>query len=291
MQHNNMPLYNGGAIRLQGCCDSGSALNFEMLARLTHTELLHDDVNDAHVVVMAPGTPLPDNAILSYGSKSLQTVYDSELRQFCLYLKDGYPHQNPYYGVYAWQVSIVCACTAALLRGQPVLMMHCAMLERDGKAVLLCGESGIGKSTSSRRWCADGGSAIADDMVLLEFTEDSGILVHRLPTWSACRVSLEGKSYPFNPPLRLEHILALGRSEDGQEEHIRRIKPSEYFAQIYHCLFFHYQEVLRRLPVEYSFYGAQRLREWMDKLMSIYPPEALFASLTGNIRLTLKDYL
>ena len=151
MQHNNMPLYNGGAIRLQGCYDSGSALNFEVLARLTHTELLHDDVNDAHVVVMAPGTPLPDNAILSYGSKSLQTVYDSELRQFRLYLKDGYPQQVPYYGVYAWQVSIVCACTAALLRGQPVLMMHCAMLERDGKAVLLCGESGMGKSTSTRR--------------------------------------------------------------------------------------------------------------------------------------------
>ena len=124
----------------------------------------------------------------------------------------------------------------------------------------------------------------------MEFTEESEILVHRLPTWSACRERLEGREYPFNPPLKLKSVLALTRS-DNVNETVQEVKASEFYAQIYHCVFFHYQELFRPMPVEYSQFAAARLREFTDKLASRFPAKALFASLTGNIRSTLKDYL
>lgn len=290
MYINHLPLHDGQAIRLQGCCD-GSVLDFSILARLMHNELLTvDSAEDAEFLFMPSGSEIPEGSIRAYVSQTLQTVYVPERCQIRMYRNVDTPVTNPVYGVHVWQLSVICACVAALFRGKPAMLMHCAMLERGGDALLLCGESGIGKSTSSRRWRADGGSAVADDMVLLEFTEDAGILVHRLPTWSACRISLEGKSYPFNPPLRLKRVLALTRSSDG-EESIRPVSMAEYFAQIYRCAFFHYKAVMTKLPPECCQPGAMRLRELTDRLIANCPPEALFASLNGDIHLTLKDYL
>jgi hypothetical protein len=166
MKYNSMSLCNGEAIRLQGDYDNGTALNFSVLSRLTNTDVLNDvPQQNMHFVLEPAGSVIPANGIRSFGSKSLQTVYRAEKRQFSMYLREGFPYDQTFYGIYVWQVATVCAYTAALLRGEPVLLMHCAMLERNGEALLLCGESGIGKSTSSRRWLNDGGTAVADDMV------------------------------------------------------------------------------------------------------------------------------
>lgn len=291
MRRNLFPLQNGKAIHLQGASYDGAALDFSMLALLTHTELLEATDPESDLVVMPIGSKIPAGAFLSYGSKSLQLVYEPELRQFRLYfLRENLP-DSELYRVYLWQVSVICGCAASLLRGNPVMLMHCGMLERGDEALLLCGESGMGKSTSSRRWRESGGSAISDDMILVEFTEDSGVLVHRLPTWSACRVSLEGRSYPFNPPLKLKSILALSRSGEGEREHVRAITDMEYFAQVYRCAFFHYKEILRPLPADYMQESGIFLRKLTERLIEHCDPVCYFASLDGDICSTLKDYL
>ena len=290
MRRNLFPLQNGKAIHLQGASYDGAALDFSMLALLTHTELLEATDPESDLVVMPIGSKIPAGAFLSYGSKSLQLVYEPELRQFRLYfLRENLP-DSELYRVYLWQISVICSCIAALLRGKPVLPVHCGMLEHDGKALLLCGESGMGKSTTCRRWRESGGVAIADDMVLLEFTESSGILVHRLPTWSACRESLDGRSYPYDPPLNLKHVFALSRSKEDQE-YVKTIPGSEFYAQVYRCVFFHCVKIMTSLPEEYQRSGALRLREQTERLLAEFPARGLFAHLDGDIRSTLKDYL
>lgn len=289
MTANLLPLYTGGALRIQGIYD-GSALDFSVLARLMHTELESIENANGEVCLMCPGSPVPADALRTFGSRNLQTVFDPERCQFHFYLRNGYPATDRLFGIYIWQISVICSCIAALLRGKPVLPVHCGMLEHDGKALLLCGESGMGKSTTCRRWRESGGVAIADDMVLLEFTESSGILVHRLPTWSACRESLDGRSYPYDPPLNLKHVFALSRSKEDQE-YVKTIPGSEFYAQVYRCVFFHCVKIMTSLPEEYQRSGALRLREQTERLLAEFPAQGLFAHLDGDIRSTLKDYL
>lgn len=292
MNQNSFPLENGKAIVLQGVSYDGSALDFSMLARLTHTELLTGTESGCDFAIMPPGSKIPPGVFLSFGGKSLQLIYDPGLRQFRLYfLRDNLP-QTELYKLYLWQLSVLGGCIASMLRGNPVMLMHCAMLERDGEGLLLCGESGMGKSTSSRRWREAGGTAIADDKILVEFTGDKGILLHRLPTWSACRESgIAGKSYPFNPPLKLKNIVILSRSKAGEREHVSPITHAEYFAQVYRCAFFHYKEILRPLPADYMQECGIFLRKLTERLIEHCDPVCYFASLDGDICSTLKDYL
>ena len=67
--------------------------------------------------------------------------------------------EKPESGIRLWRYALVCAAIAAVLRGKPCLLLHGAMLIHDGRAVLLLGDSGVGKSTSAERWRRSGGSA------------------------------------------------------------------------------------------------------------------------------------
>lgn len=58
-----------------------------------------------------------------------------------------------------------------------------AMADRD-EAVVLFGQSGIGKSTAMRRAMSQGGRKISDDMLLLTISDDNRLFVQALPTWS-----------------------------------------------------------------------------------------------------------
>lgn len=69
-----------------------------------------------------------------------------------------------------------------MLRGD-FIMVHGALLEKDGRALMLCGPSGIGKSTTSLRM-TEHFRILADDCFLL-CRDGDGYLAHPLPTWSA----------------------------------------------------------------------------------------------------------
>lgn|GEM_PF-5917410 len=69
-----------------------------------------------------------------------------------------------------------------MLRGE-LAMMHGALLEHNGRGLMLCGPSGIGKSTTARRM-AERCRILADDCFLLEWTA-GGVKARPLPTWSS----------------------------------------------------------------------------------------------------------
>ena len=62
-------------------------------------------------------------------------------------------------------------------------LFHAALIERDGKGVLLAGKSGTGKSTSCSR-LPEQWSVLCDDELLMIPSEQGLYCAHPLPTWS-----------------------------------------------------------------------------------------------------------
>ena len=93
-------------------------------------------------------------------------------------------------------------------------MVHGALMARGGRGVLLCGPSGMGKSTTARRMTAEGFEVLADDCFLLRRGAAGEYFARPLPTWS---IYLFGKEALAGCDARREisvsHLFILGRSE------------------------------------------------------------------------------
>ena len=102
----------------------------------------------------------------------------------------------------------------AMLAGR-CSMVHGALMTRNGRGVLLCGPSGIGKSTTAGRMAAEGFEILADDCFLLRRDDAGKYLARPLPTWS---VYLFGKEEVVKCDARREvpvsHLFILGRKEE-----------------------------------------------------------------------------
>ena len=94
------------------------------------------------------------------------------------------------------------------------LPVHAALVERDGRGILLAGRSGIGKSTCCRRlplpW-----RGLADDLVLVIRDSSGRYRAHPLPTWSAVRSGFEG-TWNVSRSVPLEAVFFLDQS--GSDE-------------------------------------------------------------------------
>ena len=94
-------------------------------------------------------------------------------------------------------------------------MVHGALMERSGRGVLLCGPSGIGKSTTARRMADEGFNVLADDCFLLRRDGIGKYWARPLPTWS---VYLFGKEALAECDARREfpvsRLFVLGRREE-----------------------------------------------------------------------------
>lgn len=282
------PVCRGNAFTVRGNY-GGSAADLALLARLTGLQLTESDQSSAEVLWHEVGAVPPEDACIVYRTGTVRMVYCREDKNFHLYLTDDSRLQRQIYGVFLWQLSIICAATAAALRGRKVQLVHCSMLEKNQRSLLLLGESGIGKSTSMRRWQNAGEQAVSDDMVLLESLPDAAPLAWHLPTWSACRESLDGRFYAFALPLDLSGVLAVTRGE--KEEVLAEITPAEFFAQVYRCCFYHYMPVAVNLPEAEKKALSGFVREWAANLCDRFPPRALFAHLDGDISKTLEGVL
>ena len=195
------------------------------------------------------------------------------------------PKRPHYYECYVWQSALICACMNSLLRGVKAVPVHCAMLETDEGAVILFGESGMGKSTAFARWRSGGGRGRSDDMALMDFSGADGIVrVRRLPTWSACREGRNEWVYPVGDELSLACVLALGRSETGEDELVN-LSPAQYFAQCYRSMFYWILFYAKSLPGEIQKRLADAVRPMTERITMQYPPRALLTSLQGT-RLT-----
>ena len=105
------------------------------------------------------------------------------------------------------------------LRGGASVILHGALLvlPETGQGVVLFAESGVGKSTASRRFAAQGGMAPADDKLLLTFLPDGRLVAQPTPTWSratpGCDISVD-----FAAAIPVAAMLMLSRGDDDRIE-------------------------------------------------------------------------
>ena len=215
-------------------------------------------------------TPITDIAYTADWSRTLLEGWKNPPR---------YPH---YYRCYIWQTALIYAGINAILRGKNAILAHCTVLETNRGAILIFGESGMGKSTASARWRALGGKCVSDDMALLDFSgKDGSIHVRRMPTWSACREERNEWNYPAGEELPLIGLLALGRSEKGHDE-IFELSAAQFFAQCYRSLFYWVLSYAKKLPEEKQKFLADRIRAWTEIITGRFAPRALLTALEGE---------
>ena len=201
------------------------------------------------------------------------------------------PRRAHYYRCYVWQTALIYAGMNAILRGENAVPAHCAALETDRGAILLFGESGMGKSTASARWRANGGKCLADDMALLDFSgADGEIYVRRMPTWSACREGINEWNYPADEELPLTGVLGLGRSETGRDG-IVPLSPAQFFAQCYRSLFYWNLFYAKELPEAKQRVLTDRIRTQAETITKRFAPRALLTVLEGDLKKLIEDNL
>ena len=192
------------------------------------------------------------------------------------------PRRPHYYNCWIWQMTLLHAGMSALLRGEKAVLAHCAVLETEQGAVLLFGESGMGKSTAFGRWRAAGRKGVSDDMALLDFSGEDGVVrVRRMPTWSACREERNEWNYPAGEELPLAGVLALGRSESGRDE-IVDLSAAQYFAQCYRSMFYWDLFSAKDLPEERKMLLKDRILRMTETVTGRYAPRALLTVPEGG---------
>lgn len=191
-----------------------------------------------------------------------------------------------------WYMTLAMACVHAIQRGERFLLCHCTLLETAAGGVLLFGESGVGKSTASARWRAQGGQCISDDMALMDFSDRGGnVFLRRMPTWSAVREGRNEWNYPCAEEIPLAGVLALGRSESGHDE-IVELSPAQYFAQCYRSMFYWTLLFAERLSPGEQTPIIETIRVFTERITQQYPPRALLTVLEGNeLRAVVERYL
>jgi SynChlorMet cassette protein ScmC len=95
------------------------------------------------------------------------------------------------------------------------LPLHAALIERDGRGILIAAASGVGKSTCCRRFPFSW-RVLADDMCLVVPAADGDWRAHPLPTWSAIKAGATTWSCRINESVPVSALFFLVRSEaDG----------------------------------------------------------------------------
>mgnify|MGYP001076589366 CR=1 FL=1 len=95
------------------------------------------------------------------------------------------------------------------------LPLHCALVEREGRGVLLVGRSGAGKSTACRR-LPQGWNPLCDDLALVVRLSGGGFAAHPLPTWSAVGPDPDTRMWEINRGVRLAGIFFLAQCAEDE---------------------------------------------------------------------------
>jgi hypothetical protein len=164
-------------------------------------------------------------------------------------------------------------------------LFHGSLLEDGKDAVLLFGESGIGKSTTRRRWLSEGGSSTSDDAMLC-FFDGNDLYARCLPTWSDW--SMNGsfsRRYPAAEPRRIKSILWLSRGKESQ--YISQIPPAVWHAQMMSALMVHAISPVRRFSDTEKTQYLNNIWNFICKVDKKFAPRGLFAHLDFPLKPTL----
>ena len=166
-------------------------------------------------------------------------------------------------------------------------IFHGSMLECGNEAVLFFGESGIGKSTTRRRWLEEGGASTADDAIIC-FFDNNGLYARCLPTWS--NWSLNGSSarrYPVDEPRRIKSVLWLSRGKESQ--YIAQSPPAVWHAQLMSALVVHCISPMRRFSDEEKTEQLNNIWNFISRLDEKFSQRGLFAHLDFPLKATLAE--
>jgi len=160
------------------------------------------------------------------------------------------------------------------------LPLHTALIEREGKGVLLGGPAGIGKSTTCRRLLSPW-RALSDDQSLIMENKERGYLAHPLPTWSEHLWKRSTKKWNTEKGIPLSAIFFLERAEVNK---VVPIKQEKAAALIYRSSI----EVYRTVNAKWKL-GLEEKRKLKIKifdnackLAKAIPAYTLHFSLTGR---------
>ena len=285
-------LHDGGCIAIQADA-SEEAIHLDGFAELMClTPDLNPDPGSGPVdVQLVPPDALPPDrhTVRSWSMTEIAFAADWDRVLIAGWKKA--PRSRLHYDCYIWQTALIYAGMNAIVRGEKAVLAHCAVLETPRGAVLLFGESGMGKSTASARWRAHGGQCVSDDMALLDFSAPDGVVrVRRMPTWSACREGQNPWNYPATDELPLAGLLALGRSESGRDE-IVPLSFAQFFAQCYRSIFYWNLFYAKYLPERKQTIVAGFIRSCAETVTKQFAPRALLTVLEGDILKFLEDNL
>lgn len=93
-----------------------------------------------------------------------------------------------------------------LQRGE--MAIHCSALEKDGRAILVAGNSGSGKSTTTTALLGAGFSLMADDMAVVGVRDSKAICYPAFPYQKLCRDVAEERDYD------LEQLIYIDEDKD-----------------------------------------------------------------------------
>ena len=114
-------------------------------------------------------------------------------------------------------------------------LFHAALIERDGKGVLLAGKSGVGKSTSCRR-LPEHWNVLCDDELLMIPTEQGIYRAHPLPTWSEYIMERSEKTWNIQHSVPVFGIFFIEQSDVdsvlplGEGQTVAQMSESAYQA-------------------------------------------------------------
>jgi len=184
-----------------------------------------------------------------------------------------------------WRNSLRLAQIARILKGEKLLLMHgCLLKLADGGGVLLCGQSGMGKTTTAQRWREEGGDVAADDMVLLEYGGEV-LYAHPLPTWSRCIETVPNEHFCAEEAVPLKTILALSRDEKSEE--IREVEGFKYMTAIFaSCMLFTFRKGRQELSEELQLRLAAIVKQGAIDIYDRFPHRTLFANLQCSLKQT-----
>ena len=119
------------------------------------------------------------------------------------------------YGAFAsllMQVSLVIAQHA---EGRGGVLLHGALVEKDGVGVVLAGPGGVGKTPASRR-LAPPWRSLCDDATLVVRDEQGSYWCHPWPTWSTFMFDGSGGSWDVQHAVSLKGIFFLEKARKVQ---------------------------------------------------------------------------
>ena len=290
-RHIALHLHNGGRIMMYAGIPE-EELPFCGLGKLLGTEV-ENGTPEVFDLEYTTAQRLPEGRHTLMKTELTEVAYAEDWSHILIAAGTALPCYKLYCTNQIWQRGLIFAEMNALLRGENTVLVHCTALETERGAVLLFGESGMGKSTASARWRAHGGKCVSDDMALLDFSGGETVYVRRMPTWSACREGKNEWNYPADEELPLIGVLALGRNESGTgEDQIVEVSAAQFYAQCYRSMFYWNLFYADKLPEEMQKRLGDRIRKFTERITEKYPPRALLTVLEGNnLRTVIEGHL